>query len=61
MYEEIQSIVEIKEASKKEIDKNIVNYLEDSEYEKCPECGKKGLTHIGGCDECIYCGWSRCS
>ena len=61
MYEEIQSIVEIKEASKKEIDKNIVNYLEDSEYEKCPECGKKGLTHVGGCDECIYCGYSKCS
>lgn len=60
MYEEIQNIVEIKETSKKEINKYITNYIEDSEYEKCPECGKKGLTHIGGCDECIYCGFSRC-
>lgn len=61
MYEEIQSIIEIKETSKKEIDKCVVNYIEDSEYEECPSCHKKGLTHIGGCDECILCGWSRCS
>lgn len=63
MYEEIQSIIEVKELSKKEVDKYVVNYSseENSGYEKCPECGKQGLTHVGGCDECIYCGWSRCS
>lgn len=55
MYEEIQSIVK---QPRTEINKENEN---NTEYEKCPECGKKGLTHIGGCDECIYCGWSRCS
>lgn len=32
-----------------------------TEYEECPSCHEKGLTHIGGCDQCIACGWSRCS
>lgn len=55
MYEEIQSIIvnprgEINEEN-----------TENTEYEKCPECGKKGLYHSGGCDECIYCGYSKCS
>jgi ribonucleoside-diphosphate reductase alpha chain len=31
------------------------------EYEECPSCHQKGLTHVGGCDECIYCGYSKCS
>ena len=30
-------------------------------YEECPECHQKGLTHIGGCDECILCGYTHCS
>ena len=55
MYEEIQDIVT---TSKPEI---VEQFDEYSEYEKCPECGKKGLYHSGGCDECIYCGFSRCS
>lgn len=31
------------------------------EYEECPSCHKKGLTHIGGCDQCILCGYSKCN
>lgn len=34
---------------------------ENSKYEECPECHKKGLTHVGGCDECILCGYSHCN
>lgn len=40
---------------------NSVTVVETSEYEECPECHQKGLTHIGGCNECIYCGYSKCS
>jgi len=31
--------------------------------ERCPECGKKGLTHTTGCrgGECVFCGFSNCS
>lgn len=32
-----------------------------SEYEECPECHQKGLTHIGGCNECVLCGYTKCS
>ena len=31
------------------------------EYEECPECHQKGLTHIGGCNECVLCGYTKCS
>lgn len=31
------------------------------EYEVCPECHQKGLTHIGGCNECVLCGYTKCS
>lgn len=34
---------------------------ESTEYEVCPECHKKGLTHVGGCDQCILCGYSKCN
>ena len=37
------------------------NSIIDESYSECPECHKKGLTHVGGCDQCILCGWSRCS
>ena len=30
-------------------------------YEICPECHQKGLTHSGGCDQCILCGYSKCN
>lgn len=33
---------------------------EIKDYEECPECHQKGLTHIGGCDECILCGYTHC-
>lgn len=31
------------------------------QYEECPECHQKGLTHLGGCDQCILCGYSKCN
>lgn len=55
MYEEIQNIIV---SPRDEINEE---NAENTEYEKCPECGKKGLYHSGGCDECIYCGYSKCS
>ena len=44
------------EESLKEYEKETSN-----EYAECPECHRKGLIHVGGCDECIYCGWTHCS
>ena len=56
MYEEIQNII------KNPKDTFDIQENEDTtNYEKCPECHKKGLYHSGGCDECIYCGYSKCS
>lgn len=60
MYEEIQNIIKSRDIIQKETEE-YTNDFKSSEYEKCPECGKKGLTHIGGCDECVLCGYSRCS
>ena len=31
------------------------------QYDVCPECHQKGLTHIGGCNECILCGYTKCN
>lgn len=31
------------------------------EYDECPECHLKGLTHVGGCDQCLLCGYSKCN
>ena len=28
--------------------------------EKCPECGEYGLTHQGGCNQCLSCGYTKC-
>ena len=64
MYEEIQERIQYCHDTMSKID---VQYrLEESlksmeQYEECPSCHKKGLTHVGGCDQCILCGWSRCS
>lgn len=33
----------------------------ETEYEICPECHQKGLTHVGGCNECVLCGYSKCN
>ena len=32
-------------------------------FSRCPECGKKGLTHSTGCrgGECVICGFTNCS
>ena len=59
MYEEIQEIIISKKESNESLEENtlIINL---TEYEECPECGKKGLYHSGGCDQCIYCGFSKC-
>lgn len=35
--------------------------IDTTEYDICPECGQKGLTHSGGCDQCILCGYSKCN
>ena len=35
--------------------------LKSIEYEECPECHQKGLTHIGGCNECVLCGYTKCN
>lgn len=57
MYEEISEMV-ISPLEPTEISENQQG---PSEYEECPSCHKKGLYHTGGCDECIYCGYSKCS
>lgn len=38
-----------------------IKEAENIEYEECPECHKKGLYHSGGCNQCIYCGYSKCN
>lgn len=59
MYKEAQDRIQrcIPEKSSKQV----YEKPEIFEYDECPECRQKGLTHIGGCDQCILCGWSRCS
>lgn len=54
MYEEMQSDLY-------EDDKEIEdNYIDDGVIaSNCPQCGGK-LTHQGGCDICVDCGWSKC-
>jgi ribonucleoside-diphosphate reductase alpha chain len=36
---------------------------EPEQFERCPECGKKSLTHSTGCrgGECLACGFTNCS
>jgi len=36
---------------------------EPEQFERCPECGKKALTHSTGCrgGECLACGFTNCS
>jgi ribonucleoside-diphosphate reductase alpha chain len=64
MYEEIQERIHYCHDTMSKVD---VQYrLEESlksmeQYEECPSCHKKGLTHIGGCDQCILCGYSKCN
>ena len=54
MNEEIQNIINRPRLEVNEEEEN-------TKYEECPECHRKGLYHSGGCDECIYCGYSKCS
>lgn len=39
--------------------KDYVN--KNSTLEECPSCHEKSLTMVGGCSQCISCGYSRCS
>ena len=54
MYKEIQSIIITPGLD--EINNNEI----PSDRAECPECHKKGLVHVGGCDECLYCGYTHC-
>lgn len=60
MYAEVQQRIQrcVPEQSNTDYKMTEINL---SEYEECPECHQKGLTHIGGCNECVLCGYSRCS
>ena len=50
-------------------DRTIIPYrpedfeCEDQSFSRCPECGKKALTHTTGCrgGECLSCGFTNCS
>lgn len=64
MYKEVQERIKCchDTMSKEDVQYRLEKVLEEIDsYEECPECHEKGLTHIGGCDQCISCGWSRCS
>ena len=36
---------------------------ESDQFTRCPECGKKAITHSTGCrgGECLACGFTNCS
>jgi ribonucleoside-diphosphate reductase alpha chain len=56
MYEEVQNRIQrcVPEEYTQETTVNL------PEYEECPECHQKGLTRIGGCNQCVLCGFSKC-
>lgn len=59
MYKEVQERIKVCIPTKEEnVEQSVVSI---EEYEECPECHQKGLTHVGGCNECIYCGYSKCN
>ena len=37
-----------------------INFTNNLEVERCPECGEP-IEHVGGCVQCPNCFWSRCS
>jgi ribonucleoside-diphosphate reductase alpha chain len=64
MYEEIQERIHYchDTMSKSDVQYRLEESLKSTEqYEECPSCHKKGLTHVGGCDQCILCGYSKCN
>ena len=64
MYEEIQERIQCchDTMSKSDVQYRLEESLKSMEqYEECPSCHKKGLTHVGGCDQCILCGYSKCN
>lgn len=65
MHREVQERIELCDfhdsMSKSDVQYRLEESLKSLDYEECPECHQKGLTHIGGCNECIYCGYSKCN
>lgn len=59
MYKEVQE--RIRRCVPEQSISSEIREVNLDEYEECPECHQKGLTHIGGCDECILCGYTHCS
>jgi ribonucleoside-diphosphate reductase alpha chain len=60
MYKEVQERIQYcYESSFKSVNEETHELTE--EYTECPECHQKGLTHVGGCDQCILCGFSKCN
>ena len=59
MYEELQSEIYDDEAMMPDAVKEEGVEEDNMITSKCPNCGGK-LTHQGGCDVCIDCGWSKC-
>lgn len=46
----------LESVTKASIEEQLITYKEE---ELCPQCGAK-LDHIGGCDQCNMCGWTKC-
>ena len=65
MHREVQERIELCDfhdsMSKSDVQYRLEESLKSLDYEECPECHQKGLTHVGGCNECIYCGYSKCN
>ena len=60
MYKEVQERIQYcYEPSFKSVNEETHELTE--EYTECPVCHQKGLTHVGGCDQCILCGFSKCN
>lgn len=38
-----------------------IDIIDTTEYQECPSCKKKGVVNVGGCNQCVHCGWSKCS
>lgn len=47
------------ESNAEVVDKKVSESAAIGQTEVCPVCGSK-VDHIGGCDQCNNCGWSKC-
>lgn len=64
MYKEVQERIQCcyDTMNKSDVQYRLEEALKSTEqYEECPSCHQKGLTHVGGCDQCILCGFSKCN